>query len=223
MTAEETNLRQLFGHTFKSTGSRTSAGPGARWAGLLERGAANVRSASVRCGAADLVAATVGSAAAAASPFAVARDWNSGRGITIFSAEGEYSMAPTTLTLRPAASSGARASAPPSTAELDRLANLLDARFRFLGLRFGLDSILGLVPGVGDLASGGMSAYIIFQAYRMGARKRTLVRMAANVAGDTVFGSIPLVGTVIDVFWKANRANMALLRRDLERQDRRRV
>lgn len=132
-------------------------------------------------------------------------------------------MAPTTLTLRPAASSGARASAPPSTAELDRLANLLDARFRFLGLRFGLDSILGLVPGVGDLASGGMSAYIIFQAYRMGARKRTLVRMAANVAGDTVFGSIPLVGTVIDVFWKANRANMALLRRDLERQDRRRV
>lgn len=104
-----------------------------------------------------------------------------------------------------------------STAELDKFANLLDSKFSFLGIRFGLDSILGLVPGIGDVAGLGLSAVILGQAYRMGARKRTLARMAMNVAGDTIVGSIPIVGTVVDVFWKANRQNMSLLRRDLER------
>ena len=104
-----------------------------------------------------------------------------------------------------------------STAELDKFANLLDSKFSFLGIRFGLDSILGLVPGIGDVAGLGLSAVILGQAYRMGARKRTLARMAMNVAGDTVVGSIPIVGTIVDVFWKANRQNMSLLRRDLER------
>ncbi len=123
-----------------------------------------------------------------------------------------------TLTLRRERGTRAHYSdAPPSTAELDNLADWLDSRFSFMGIRFGLDSVMGLVPGVGDLASLGVSAYLIHQGYRMGARKRTLARMAANVAGDTVFGSIPLVGTVVDVFWKANRANMALLKRDLSR------
>ncbi len=106
--------------------------------------------------------------------------------------------------------------AAPSTEELDKLAHLLDSRFSFLGIRFGLDSILGIVPGIGDLAGLGMSAYILGQGYRMGARKRTLARMGVNVLGDTVIGSIPLVGTVADVFWKANRSNMRLLHRDIE-------
>lgn len=107
--------------------------------------------------------------------------------------------------------------ATPSTAELDKLADLMDSRFSLFGIRFGLDSILGIVPGVGDAAGMLVSAYLIGQGYRMGARKRTLARMAVNVAGDTAVGSIPLLGTVVDVFWKANNRNMGLLRRELSR------
>lgn len=107
-------------------------------------------------------------------------------------------------------------SATPSTAELENLAHWLDSRFSLFGIRFGLDSILGIVPGVGDLAGLGLSSYIIGQGYKMGVRKRTLARMIANVMGDTVVGAIPVLGSVVDVFWKANRANMRLLRRDLE-------
>lgn len=107
--------------------------------------------------------------------------------------------------------------AEPSTAELDKLAHWLDSKFSIFGIRFGLDSILGIVPGVGDAAGLAISGYLISQGYRMGARKRTLVKMAANAAGDSIVGSIPVLGTVIDVFWKANNANMRLLKRDLSR------
>ncbi len=122
-----------------------------------------------------------------------------------------------TLTMRREPGSRAAYTATPSTAELDNLAHLLDSKFSLFGFRFGLDAVMGLVPGIGDLASAGMSTYLIAQAYRMGARKRTIARMAANVAGDTIVGSIPLVGSVVDVFWKANRANMGLLKRELAR------
>lgn len=107
----------------------------------------------------------------------------------------------------------------PSIQHLDNLADWLDTRFSLFGIRFGLDGIFGLIPGVGDVAGMAVSGYLIAQGYRMGARKRTLARMAANVAGDTVFGSIPVLGTIIDVFWKANRANMRLLKSDLQRPD----
>ncbi len=105
----------------------------------------------------------------------------------------------------------------PSTRELDNLADWLDSKFSLFGIRFGFDSILGLVPGIGDLVGFFLSSYLLVQAYRMGARKRTIARMAANVAGDTVFGSIPVLGSVLDVFWKANRSNMRILKRELER------
>lgn len=102
-------------------------------------------------------------------------------------------------------------------AELDKLAGLLDSRFSFMGVRFGLDPILGLVPGVGDLAGLVMSSAILVQAYRIGVRKRTLARMGLNVLGDSIIGSIPILGTFTDVVWKANRSNMRLVRRDFER------
>ncbi|WP_108658463.1 DUF4112 domain-containing protein [Acuticoccus kandeliae] len=105
----------------------------------------------------------------------------------------------------------------PSTRELDNLAIWLDSKFSLFGIRFGFDSILGLVPGIGDLVGFFLSSYLLIQAYRMGARKRTIARMAANVAGDTVLGSIPLLGSVFDVMWKANRSNMRILKRELER------
>lgn len=107
--------------------------------------------------------------------------------------------------------------AAPSTAELDKLAGWLDTRFSFMGVRFGLDAVLGLVPGLGDVAGLAISTYLIGQGYRMGARKRTLARMGLNVMGDSIVGSIPVVGTIVDVFWKANTSNMAMLKRDLAR------
>lgn len=124
---------------------------------------------------------------------------------------------PRTLTMRRGPDS--TYSAKPELSELDSMAHWMDSRFKIAGIRFGLDSIMGLVPGVGDVASAGMSLFILGQAYRLGARKRTMVRMGANVLGDMVFGSIPVLGTVVDVVWKANRANMRLLRRDLERPE----
>jgi hypothetical protein len=124
---------------------------------------------------------------------------------------------PRTITMSRKPGTTSSYSAEPSTRELDQLAHWLDTRFSVFGIRFGLDSIMGLVPGVGDLASLGVSTYLIGQGYRLGARKRTLARMGLNVAGDTIFGSIPVLGTLIDVVWKANRANMRLLKRDLER------
>jgi len=105
--------------------------------------------------------------------------------------------------------------------QLDRVADLLDARYRipFTPIRFGWDSILGLIPGVGDLATLGPSAYVIYKAHKLGARKRTVGRMAVNTGLDVTIGAIPLVGDVFDLMFKANRRNFALLRDDLASRD----
>ncbi|GLK77101.1 hypothetical protein GCM10008171_23550 [Methylopila jiangsuensis] len=99
--------------------------------------------------------------------------------------------------------------------DLERLATLLDSRWRIPGTnwRFGLDAAVGLAPGVGDLAMGLVSAYMIKRASDLGAPGHVLARMVGNVALDTVVGSIPLLGSVFDVAFKANRRNMRLLRR----------
>lgn len=103
-------------------------------------------------------------------------------------------------------------------ARLDRLANTLDSKFRIplLGIPVGWDSILGLIPGVGDLITLGPGAWIIVEGHRMGARKRVLGRMALNTGVDTVIGGIPLIGDAFDLFFKSHRRNVALLRRDLD-------
>ena len=103
---------------------------------------------------------------------------------------------------------------------VEQLADLLDTRFRIpgLGIRFGWDAIVGLVPGIGDLSAFGVSAYIILQAYRMGVRKRTIARMLANAGIDTVVGSVPVLGSLFDVGFKANRRNVRLLHRALAEQ-----
>lgn len=107
--------------------------------------------------------------------------------------------------------------APDEIEKLDRLSTLLDSRFRIPGtpIRFGWDSILGLVPGAGDLASLGPSAYLIYKGYRLGARKRTILRMSANTGLDFVVGAVPLLGDVFDLVFKANNRNFALLRKEL--------
>ena len=100
-------------------------------------------------------------------------------------------------------------------AQTERLARLLDSQFRVPGtrMRFGVDGLLGLVPGVGDAAGLALSSMVIVQAVRLGARGSTVARMVLNVAIDTVVGAIPLLGSVFDFAFKANNRNVALLQR----------
>jgi hypothetical protein len=99
-------------------------------------------------------------------------------------------------------------------ARLETLANLLDTALVVPGtnIRFGLDALVGLIPGIGDVLTTATSLYIVHEAYQLGAPKRLLVRMLGNVAVDGFVGAFPLVGDVFDTFWRANRRNVALLR-----------
>jgi hypothetical protein len=100
---------------------------------------------------------------------------------------------------------------------LRRIARLLDAQFGIpgTGWRFGADSLLGLVPGLGDTATALVSLYILVEAHRLGVRPSTLLRMGWNVALDLGLGAVPLVGDIFDFFWKSNLRNIELLERDL--------
>ena len=100
---------------------------------------------------------------------------------------------------------------------LDKLATALDSAFviPLTGIRFGADALLGLVPVLGDLVGMGLSGYLILEARRLGAPPSMLTRMAGNVALDTIAGSVPIAGSVFDVFYKANKRNMAILREHL--------
>lgn len=99
------------------------------------------------------------------------------------------------------------------------LARALDSAVRIPGtnVRFGLDALLGLVPGLGDVAGAAMGSYLVLLGSRLGAPKPVLVRMVLNVALDTLAGVIPVAGDLFDVAWKANTRNMALLERHIER------
>jgi Domain of unknown function (DUF4112) len=101
---------------------------------------------------------------------------------------------------------------------LARLAFLLDSAWRVpgTGVRFGADALLGLVPGVGNLATTALSAYLIHEAWRLGLPRAALLRMIGNVALDGAVGAVPVLGNVVDLFWRANRRNMAILARHLD-------
>jgi hypothetical protein len=99
---------------------------------------------------------------------------------------------------------------------LDRLRRvgwLLDNSLPIPGTRFrlGIDQIVGLVPGIGDLVGGVLSLYIIVESARMGVPRSLLVRMGWNVAVDTIVGEIPVLGDIFDIGFKANIRNLALL------------
>jgi hypothetical protein len=106
-------------------------------------------------------------------------------------------------------------SIPPGLRRARRVATLLDdaVRVPVVGVRVGLDSIVGLLPVSGDLAVAVCSLYIVFEAARCGVPRRTVARMLANVALDLAVGSIPVVGDLFDAFWKANRRNVRLFER----------
>lgn len=99
--------------------------------------------------------------------------------------------------------------------QLDHLAGVLDDIFQIPGtkIRFGLDPIVGLVPGLGDIITGLLSFLIVFAAWQRGLPRIALSRMVANIAIDTLLGSIPIFGDAFDVVWKSNRMNYRLLAR----------
>jgi hypothetical protein len=106
----------------------------------------------------------------------------------------------------------------PSNEHLDYIAALLDDMWRIPGtqIRFGLDALIGWVPGIGDAMSGVASFLIVFASWRRGVKWITLSRMIANVLLETAIGAIPVVGDAFHVFWKANRRNYRLLLRERE-------
>jgi hypothetical protein len=98
------------------------------------------------------------------------------------------------------------------------LAELMDRAFRVPGTswRFGLDPLLGLIPGFGDLFAGGFAAYLIVAGARLGVPRSVLARMVLNIIIDTSLGTIPVAGDLFDAAYKANVRNLRLLERWVE-------
>lgn len=98
---------------------------------------------------------------------------------------------------------------------LERLAAWLDDRFTIPGtqIRVGIDPLLGLVPGFGDLLTGLLSFLLVYAGWQRNLPRITLARMVLNIAIDTLVGTVPLAGDIFDIAWKANRKNYNLLTR----------
>jgi hypothetical protein len=109
---------------------------------------------------------------------------------------------------------GMNTAKPPSLKYLDLFAKLMDSQFRIPGtnIRFGLDPLIGLIPGVGDFAGFVVSAFMLNILVKNGASGFVLARMVFNCILDAVLGSIPVVGDIFDVGFKANQRNLQLLR-----------
>jgi len=102
---------------------------------------------------------------------------------------------------------------PRALRHMDQLARLMDARFRIPGtnFRFGLDSLIGLIPGAGDLSTFAVSGYMLVIMAQNGASGYVLARMTLNILIDALFGSIPILGDIFDMAFKANMRNMRLM------------
>ena len=102
----------------------------------------------------------------------------------------------------------------PALKNMDRLSRLMDSQFKLPGtnFRFGLDGLLGLIPGAGDLSTLAVSAYMISIMAKNGASGYVIARMVLNVVIDTLLGAIPFIGDLFDFVFKANNKNMKLMR-----------
>ena len=102
---------------------------------------------------------------------------------------------------------------------LDMLATAFDTAFIVPGtnMRFGIESLLRLVPGVGDAIASMLSFYLLYEARRLGVPRLLLARMLGNVLLEGAVGVVPIAGDAFDVFFRANRRNVALLRRHFAR------
>lgn len=101
-----------------------------------------------------------------------------------------------------------------------RVANAFDSKFEVpgIGLKLGYDSILGLIPGIGDAVTSLAGGYVIYEAAMSGARKRILARMAFNTFLDSTVGAIPLVGDLFDMVFRSNTRNAKLALKEMSRQ-----
>lgn len=102
--------------------------------------------------------------------------------------------------------------------DLEALARLLDSRFSLFGIRFGLDSLIGLVPGIGDVATGAIGLYLIAKAAFEGAGFFTILRMLLNWLLDLILGAIPVLGDIFDIAFRSNAQNVRLLQKHLEKK-----
>ncbi len=101
---------------------------------------------------------------------------------------------------------------------VDRVSRMMDSKFVIPGtsIRFGIDPIIGLIPGIGDLGSYGVSLALIYTMYQHGASGMLIARMLINASLDAIFGSIPILGSLFDFWFKANDRNVKLLREHYE-------
>jgi len=120
------------------------------------------------------------------------------------------------VVVRPPVRVNAELVPPPDLEALRRFARLLDEQFVVPGTsrRFGLDALIGLVPGIGDLIGAVLSTWIVIAAIRHRVPTATIVRMLWNIAADEVVGTVPVIGDVFDVLFKENVLNVELVMRD---------
>jgi hypothetical protein len=103
---------------------------------------------------------------------------------------------------------------------LERYERWLDNKFKVPGIDYhiGLDGIIGLIPGIGDALTSGVSALFVLDGWKSGIHKRALARMVGNIGIDAVIGTIPLVGDLFDFAFKSNVKNLRILREERERR-----
>ena len=102
---------------------------------------------------------------------------------------------------------------------VEALEKLLERAFHIPGTKIplGLDSIIGLVPVLGDLITAAMGAYIVWEARNLGMSKWQLIRMTANIGIDTAIGAIPIVGDAFDLVWRSNTKNLRIIKKHLDK------
>ena len=102
---------------------------------------------------------------------------------------------------------------------LEAVEGLLERAFTIPGInrQVGLDSILGLVPVLGDVITASMGAWLVWEARNLGMSKFQLLRMAGNVGVDTALGAIPFVGDAFDFFFRSNSRNLRIIKRYLDK------
>jgi Domain of unknown function (DUF4112) len=102
---------------------------------------------------------------------------------------------------------------------LEAMEQLLERSFHIPGTRipFGVDSMIGLVPVIGDIITAAMGAYMIWEARNLGMSKFQLMRMAANIGIDTALGAIPVAGDVFDLLWRSNSKNLRIIKKHLDK------